>query len=99
MGAARATCLPTIIATDNDATRRIAADAASAASAKRAQHIMRRLGHTRHLVDNKEVEALKVPRHLNVADVGTHYSTSIILKQFKSWFRGAAQWLQGRSQT
>ena len=96
MGAARATCLPTIIATDNDATRRIAADAASA---KRAQHIMRRLGHTRHLVDNKEVEALKVPRHLNVADVGTHYSTSIILKQFKSWFRGAAQWLQGRSQT
>ena len=76
----------TLIATDNDATLRIASDAASA---KRALHILRRLGHTRHLVDLGEIIAGQIPRDLNVADLGTHYSTSAILKAFKKWCRGA----------
>ena len=50
---------------------------------------MRRLGHTRHLTDNEEVTALKIPRDLNVADCGTHYNTAQINRSFEAWFRGA----------
>ena len=77
----------TLIGTDNDATRRIVSDAAAA---KRALHILRRLGHTRHLVDMGEIEAGQMPRDLNVADLGTHYFTQPILKAFEKWCRGAA---------
>ena len=74
----------TLIATDNDATLRIASDAASA---KRALHILRRLGHTRHLTDLEVVKAMKISRTLNVADVGTHYCTKEIFQAFDKLLR------------
>ena len=49
MGYAAATNLPLVIGADNDATLRIAADAASA---KRALHLLRRVWHARWQTDN-----------------------------------------------
>ena len=86
MGASYCTIHATGIGTDNDATRRIAADAASA---KRAQHIMRRLGHTRHLTDLGVIVAKKIARDFNVADAGTHYCTKDVLHAFDKKLRNA----------
>ena len=76
----------TLIATDNDATLRIASDAASA---KRALHILRRLGHTRHLTDLGVIVAKKIARNFNVADAGTHYCTKDVLHEFDKKLRNA----------
>ena len=70
----------TVIAGDNDATLKIASDAASA---KRALHILRRMGHTRWLTDLSEIAAVKIARDLNAADIGTHYSTRDVLSAFE----------------
>ena len=80
MGHAEATELPTLIFGDNDATLRIAADAGSA---KRALHILRRMGHSRYLTDLGAIRGSKVPRELNLADIGTHYSTRDVLSAFE----------------
>ena len=68
------------IATDNDATLRIASDAASA---KRAFHILRRMARTRHLVDSGIIAAIKIARDLNLADLGTHYNAGHLHKYFR----------------
>ena len=70
--------------TDNDATLRIASDAASA---KRALHILRRLGHTRHLTDLGVIVAKKIARTFNVADAGMHYCTKDVLHAFDKKLR------------
>ena len=71
---------PTVIATDNDATLRIASDAASA---KRALHILRRMAHTRYMTEAGMIVAIKIDRALNVADLGTHYSTRDVLRSLE----------------
>ena len=86
MGLVHATCVALGIATDNDAVKRVMADAASA---KRSSHILRRAGHARHLTDLEEIASMKIKRDLNPADVGTHYSSAAIIKLFESHFRGA----------
>ena len=63
----------TVIGTDNDATLRIASDAASA---KRALHILRRLAHVRQLTNMKLIIAMAIPGLRNPANVGTKYTTS-----------------------
>ena len=63
----------TPIGTDNDATLRIASDAASA---KRALHILRRLAHTRELTLRKAIAALAIPGERNPANVGTKYTVA-----------------------
>ena len=68
------------IATDNDATLRIASDAASA---KRAFHILRRMARTRHLVESGIIAAIKIARDLNLADLGTHYNAGHLHKYFR----------------
>ena len=73
---------------DNDATLRIATDAASA---KRALHIRRRLGHVRQLTIAKKIKGVKVKRDHNISDVGTHYVVKEILTRFRRHLRGA-QW-------
>ena len=67
----------TLIATDNDATLRIASDAASA---KRALHILTDLG---------VIVAKKIARNFNVADAGTHYCTKDVLHEFDKKLRNA----------
>jgi hypothetical protein len=84
-GYAILTAMPTVIATDNDATLRIASDAASA---KRAMHILRRMVHTRGLTDKGLIKALKVKRDLNYADAGTHYLTKAAAAYFACALRG-----------
>ena len=74
-----------VIGVDNDATIRIASDAASA---KRALHILRRLGHARYMTDNNDITARKIDRALNVADVGTHYLTGTEMRTLESRLRG-----------
>ena len=85
MGLPLTTIHATCIGVDNDAVQRIASDAASA---KRALHILRRLGHTRWLTDQEVIAAIKVVRDLNLADIGTHYTTAAILKRFERHTRG-----------
>ena len=84
-GYAILTELATVIATDNDATLRIASDAASA---KRAMHILRRMVHTRGLTDKGLIKAIKVKRDLNYADAGTHYLTKTVASYFGCALRG-----------
>ena len=60
-------------------TLRIAHDAASA---KRALHILRRVGHTRYLTDQGAIKGLKVDRELKLADVGTHYCSREVMALF-----------------
>ena len=74
----------TLICTDNDATMRIASDAASA---KRALFILRRLGHTRHLTELDVIKAMKISREFNVADAGTHYCTKDVFLAFDKKLR------------
>ena len=85
MGYAELTEHATIIGGDNDATLRIAADAASA---KRGLHIMRRIAHTRYLTEQEAIRGLKVKRDLNLADAGTHYITNAITRRFEPVLRG-----------
>ena len=73
LGMASATAQAAPIVTDNDATMRIASDAASA---KRALHILRRLAHARELKTRGEVAALHVPGVRNPANIGTKYVTA-----------------------
>ena len=73
LGLAAEVAQPTPIATDNDATLRIASDAASA---KRALHILRRLAHTRQLTVRKIIIALAIAGERNPANAGTKYTTS-----------------------
>ena len=73
LGMASATVQATPIVTDNDATMRIASDAASA---KRALHILRRLAHARELKTRGEITALHVSGLRNPANVGTKYVTA-----------------------
>jgi hypothetical protein len=87
MGLAAEVGPPIVIATDNDATLRIASDAASA---KRALHILRRLAFTRHATDLARITAIKIDRALNLADLGTHYSTRAVLAGLGARLRGAA---------
>ena len=84
-GYAILTELATVIATDNDATLRIASDAASA---KRAMHILRRMVHTRGITDKGWIKAIKVKRDLNYADSGTHYLTKSAAAYFGCALRG-----------
>ena len=84
-GYAQLTVEPCVIGGDNDATLRIAADAASA---KRGLHIMRRIAHTRYLTEMNSIRGAKIKRDLNLADAGTHYITGAILKRWESYFRG-----------
>ena len=93
MGHAKATELPTIIFGDNDATLRIAADAGSA---KRALHILRRMGHSRYLTDLGLILGAKIPRELNLADIGTHYCTREILSRFFDKCHGASPQVKSR---
>ena len=73
LGLSSAIAQATPIATDNDATMRIASDAASA---KRALHILRRLAHARELKTRGDIVALHVPGVRNPADIGTKYVTA-----------------------
>ena len=84
-GYALLTELATVIATDNDATLRIASDAASA---KRAMHILRRMVHTRGITDKDLIKAIKVKRDLNYADAGTHYLAKATASYYGAAFRG-----------
>jgi hypothetical protein len=86
MGHASAVTQAMLIGADNDATLRIAHDAASA---KRALHILRRVGHTRYLTDQGAIKGLKVDRELNLADVGTHYCSREVMAYFEAQLRGA----------
>ena len=88
MGHAEATEQPTVIGGDNDATLRIAADAASA---KRALYVLRRVGHTRYLTDMGKIKGLKMDRSLNIADAGTHYITRDEMAYVEPRLRGEAQ--------
>ena len=74
-----------MIGADNDATLRIAADAASA---KRAIHILRRMWHTRWLTDNNTIAGIKLDRDLNLADLGTHYSARDVIAYFEPQLMG-----------
>ena len=85
IGYARFTAQAIVIGVDNDATIRIASDAASA---KRALHILRRLGHARYMTDNDDITARKIDRALNVADVGTHYLTGTEMRTLEARLRG-----------
>ena len=73
LGMASATAQATPIVTDNDATMRIASDAASA---KRALHILRRLAHARELKTRGEIAALHLAGLRNPANIGTKYVTA-----------------------
>ena len=84
IGFMRAILEATLICTDNDATLRIASDAASA---KRALFILRRLGHTRHLTELDVIKAKKIARAFNVADAGTHYCTKDVFLAFDKKLR------------
>ena len=85
LGFAYAIVDPTLIFTDNDATLRIASDAASA---KRAMHILRRLAHTRYLTENEIILAATINRNYNPADTGTHYLTRAALAVHEAALRG-----------
>ena len=85
IGHAELTVEATPIGTDNDATLRIASDAASA---KRALHILRRMGHVRWATDMKMIVAIKMDRTLNLSDVNTHYCTKEEHKRAEPKFRG-----------
>ena len=61
----------TPIVTDNDATLRIASDAASA---KRALHILRRFAHVRQLTARDVIKALPIDGTVNPANGGTKYT-------------------------
>ena len=87
MGYAQLTVEPCAIGGDNDATLRIAADAASA---KRGLHIMRRIAHTRYLTEMGSIRGLKIKRDLNLSDAGTHYITGPLQKKWDPYFRGLA---------
>ena len=86
MGYASCVELPLVIGADNDATLRIAADAASA---KRAIHILRRMWHTRWLTDNDKIAGIKLDRDLNLADLGTHYSARDVIAYFEPQLMGS----------
>ena len=49
---------------------------------RRALHILRRLGHSRHLTDLGIIKALKIDRDINLADCGTHYCTTTEMQYF-----------------
>jgi hypothetical protein len=85
MGYAHTTEQETVIGGDNDAVLRIAA---SASAAKRALHILRRMGHTRDLTDAHVIKGAKVPRHMNLADLGTHYVTRTDVTRLAHLLRG-----------
>ena len=85
MGYAALTADGVFVVGDNDATLRIAADAASA---KRGLHIARRVAHTRYLTTQGRVRGLKVVRDYNYADAGTHYVSRTVAALFDRAFRG-----------
>ena len=85
MGYANLTANGVYVVGDNDATLRIAADAASA---KRGLHIARRVAHTRYLTNRGRVRGLKVQRDYNYADAGTHYLSKNVAAVFDRAFRG-----------
>ena len=47
------------------------------------------MGHTRHLTDQLVISAVKIARDLNLADVGTHYSSREVLASFERLLRNA----------
>ena len=71
LGMASATAQAAPIVTDNDATMRIASDAASA---KRALHILRRFAHVRQLTARDVIKALPIDGVVNPANGGTKYT-------------------------
>ena len=48
------------------------------------------MGHSRYLTDQGAIRGAKVPRDLNLADLGTHYVTREILSKFFDKLHGCA---------
>jgi hypothetical protein len=46
------------------------------------------MGHTRDLTDAHVIKGAKIPRHMNLADLGTHYVTRADVTRLAHLLRG-----------